>query len=52
MDIWVLQYEYYNESKANAWNSNPGKQHWLYHCIEPSDIQFLNTFIERPLIQV
>ena len=74
LNVWTLQYEYYNETKANAWvtttknqnqnenenkNKNKDKQvketidHslWLYHCIEPSGIDYLNTFIERPLLE-
>lgn len=47
MDVWVLQYEEYNQDQANKW-IQAGKQQWWYHCIEPSGIQYLNSFIERP----
>ena len=50
MDVWVLQYEEYNEEQAKQW-SQAGKQQWWYHCIEPSGAQYLNTFIERPQLQ-
>ena len=50
MDVWVLQYEEYNEDEASKWVQT-GKQQWWYHCIEPSGIQYLNTFIERPQLQ-
>lgn len=49
LDVWVLQYEKYNQTEAATWVA-AGKQQWWYHCIEPSGVQFLNTFIERPLI--
>ena len=50
LDVWVLQYEEYNQQEASKWMQS-GKQQWWYHCIEPSGIQFLNTFIERPQLQ-
>ena len=49
LDVWVLQYEEYNETEASIWVA-AGKQQWWYHCIEPSGPEYLNTFIERPLI--
>ncbi len=49
LDVWVLQYEEYNQSEAATWIA-AGKQQWWYHCIEPSGTEYLNTFIERPLI--
>ena len=49
LDVWVLQYEFYNETEASVWTA-AGKQQWWYHCIEPSGTEYLNTFIERPLI--
>lgn len=48
--VWVLQYESYNAADTAPWLA-AGKQQWWYHCIEPSDLNHLNTFIERPLIQ-
>ena len=50
LDVWVLQYEEYNKAEAEKW-VQAGKQQWWYHCIEPSGIQYLNTFIERPQLQ-
>ena len=50
LDIWVLQYEEYNAATAQPWIA-AGKQQFWYHCIEPSEAGYLNTFIERPLIQ-
>lgn len=51
---WVLQYQYYNQTTADAWVNSAYKGRnrsmWLYHCIEPSGIDYLNIFIERPLI--
>ena len=49
LDVWVLQYENYNETEATLWTL-AGKQQWWYHCIAPSGTEYLNTFIERPLI--
>ena len=49
LDVWVIQYEYYNAAEAQKWVA-AGKQQWWYHCIEPSGTQYLNTFIERPLL--
>jgi hypothetical protein len=52
---WVLQYQYYNATTAAQWvnSSYAGRprQLYLYHCIEPSGVDFLNIFLERPLIQ-
>ena len=49
LDVWVLQYEFYNVTAAAQWVAL-GKQQWWYHCIEPSGTQYLNMFIERPLL--
>ena len=49
LDVWVLQYEYYNPEDTAKWVA-AGKEQWWYHCIEPSRTQYLNTFIERPLL--
>ena len=49
LDVWVLQYENYDEAEAAKWVA-AGKEQWWYHCIEPSSTQYLNTFIERPLL--
>ena len=50
LDVWVLQYENFNEAEAMRWILS-GKQQWWYHCIEPSGTTYLNTFIERPLME-
>ena len=50
LDVWVLQYEVYNETQASTWTA-AGKQQWWYHCIEPSGPSYLNSFIERPLME-
>lgn len=50
LDVWILQYENFNEANAEKWIAT-GKQHWWYHCIEPSGVTYLNTFIERPLME-
>ena len=50
LDVWVLQYELYNETQASIWTA-AGKQQWWYHCIEPSGPTYLNSFIERPLME-
>eukprot|EP01064_Diplonema_japonicum_P031991 TRINITY_DN5913_c0_g1_i1.p1 TRINITY_DN5913_c0_g1~~TRINITY_DN5913_c0_g1_i1.p1 ORF type:complete len:515 (+),score=62.55 TRINITY_DN5913_c0_g1_i1:207-1751(+) len=46
VDIWVLQYQYYTLNQATAWQA-AGHQIFLYHCIEPSGADYLNTFIEH-----
>ena len=50
LDAWVLQYELFNASAAAVW-TGAGHQQWWYHCIEPSGVAFLNSFIERPLLE-
>eukprot|EP00928_Gymnodinium_smaydae_P016073 TRINITY_DN15995_c0_g1_i1.p1 TRINITY_DN15995_c0_g1~~TRINITY_DN15995_c0_g1_i1.p1 ORF type:complete len:587 (-),score=50.44 TRINITY_DN15995_c0_g1_i1:281-2041(-) len=50
LHAWVHNYEFYREEDAARWVS-AGKEYWGYHCIEPSKADFLNTFIERPLIE-
>ena len=51
VDIWVLQYEFYDRAKTAPW-INSGKKQWWYHCIEPHGIEYLNSFIERPLMEI
>lgn len=50
LDVWVLQYEEFYEDVAAKWTAT-GKQQWWYHCIEPAGENYLNTFIERPLME-
>lgn len=40
----------WDSARATAWRA-AGKQLFLYHCIEPSGGEYLNTFIERPRTQ-
>ena len=51
LDVWVLQYEFYDREKTAAWIKS-GKKQWWYHCIEPSKDIYLNSFIERPLLEI
>ena len=51
LDVWVLQYEFYDREKTAAWVKS-GKKQWWYHCIEPSKDAYLNSFIERPLMEI
>merc|ERR1719409_92367 len=52
LDAWVHLYQEYDDAAAKAWlHSGPSKEYWGYHCIEPAGEEYLNTFIERPLIE-
>lgn len=51
LDIWVLRYDLFDIKEAAKWTSLPGKQQWHYHCIEPTSLDYLNSFIERPPLQ-
>lgn len=51
LNAWVLQYEEHDDARATEWVQLSNHSYWLYHCIEPSGSAYLNTFIERPLIQ-
>jgi len=50
VDIWVLQYQEFQSKDVQQWIA-AGKVQWQYHCIEPSSMRYLNTFIERRPIQ-
>ena len=50
LDTWILQYQLVQPSVAAAW-VGAGHELGVYHCIEPSQPGFLNTFIERDLIE-
>jgi len=50
LDVWILQYQEFVPADAEAWHKAGGLM-WLYHCIEPHSLRYLNTFIERPAIQ-
>merc|ERR1711871_195329 len=50
LDIWILQYELFDAANAMKWIA-ADKLQWHYHCIRPVNVQFLNTFIERPTFQ-
>ena len=51
LDVWVEQYQLFNAKNSEEWVSQEGKEHWLYHCIEPNGLEYLNTFVERPAMQ-
>ena len=50
LDVWVIQYHQFDPYTASVWTGS-GKQQWWYHCILPNQPQYLNTFIERPLME-
>ena len=50
LDVWVISYHIANKTEASPWLKQ-GKQQWWYHCIVPTPANYLNTFIERPLIE-
>ena len=54
LNVFVKQYQLYNEQQTNEFINNNNdtlkREFWFYHCIEPSGDQYMNTFIERPLI--
>ena len=52
LDVWVLQYQLFDEFGPEiSSNWTQAKELWLYHCIEPNSMRYLNTFTERPTIQ-
>ena len=51
LDVWVLQYQYFRKSESPSKWTEAKKELWLYHCIEPSGLEYLNTFVERPSVQ-
>ena len=53
LDVWVLQYQLFDQFDPVYFSNWTGaqKELWLYHCIEPSGLDYLNTFAERPSIQ-
>jgi hypothetical protein len=50
LDVWVLMYQLVNQSVTDPWVA-AGHELYVYHCIEPSEPGFLNTFNERQLIE-
>ena len=50
LDVWVLQYQLVNRSVTDPWIA-AGHELYVYHCIEPSEEGFMNSFIERALIE-
>jgi hypothetical protein len=51
LDIWVTLYPNLDEpafQSARVAFQNAGKQVWGYHCVAPSQPQFLNTFLDVP----
>lgn len=51
LDVWVLQYQLFQQSESPSKWTEAKKELWLYHCIEPSGLEYLNTFVERPSVQ-
>lgn len=50
LDAWVLQYQLVDRNVTDPWVA-AGHELFVYHCIEPSQPGFLNTFNERRLIE-
>lgn len=50
LDTWILQYQLVTPAIAQAW-VGAGHELGVYHCIEPSQPGYLNTFVERDLIE-
>ena len=50
LDVWVLQYQLVNRSVTDPWIA-AGHELYVYHCIEPSEPGYLNTFNERALVE-
>ena len=50
MDAWVKSYHIYNKTEADKWIET-GHQQWWYHCLVPEPTKYMNTFIERPLME-
>lgn len=50
LDTWILQYQLVTPAIAQAW-VGAGHELGVYHCIEPSEPGYLNTFVERDLIE-
>lgn len=51
LDIWVTLYPNLDEPSFQTARSvfqNAGKQVWGYHCVAPSQPQYLNTFLDVP----
>jgi len=52
LDVHVMEYDKYVDDFAEHGRKrvDEGKKMWLYHCVEPSKKQYMNTFIESPLM--
>jgi len=50
LDVWVLMYQLVDRNVTDKWIA-AGHELYVYHCIEPSEAGFLNTFNERDLIE-
>ncbi len=52
LNLWINQYQLYEADRAAKFVAGaPNRSVFLYHCIEPSGGGYLNTFVERPLMQ-
>ena len=51
LDIWIISYNYYNANQSLPWLQSGRKQFW-YHCIVPVEVYMMNSFIERPLMEI
>lgn len=54
VDIWTVAYQQSNSGEIDVtpWlNADPARRVWWYHCIEPHQSKFLNTFIDRTPVQ-
>lgn len=49
LDIQTIAYEKFMPLEAEKW-VKAGKLQWHYHCIEPHESKYLNSFIERPAL--
>ena len=50
LDVWVLQYQLVDPAVTIPWVA-AGHELYTYHCIEPHQAAYLNTFNEVSLIQ-
>ena len=50
LDVWVLMYQLVDRNVTDRWIA-AGHELYVYHCIEPSQAGFLNTFNERDLVE-
>ena len=51
LDIWIIHYNYFNATLSSPWLLSGRKQFW-YHSIVPGQINMMNSYIERPLMEI